>query len=506
MPYPNRGNVMKNDFIKSQLLVRNACINFLGMSIPLVAAFFSVPLIIDGLGTDRFGILTLVWLTIGYFGLFDMGLGRAMTKLLAEKIGADKNQDIPALIWTTLSLLFFFGLVGGAVMIALSYWLVYDILNIPRALQSETLSAFLLLSVSIPFVVSAAGLTGALQALQKFDLLNAVQIPFGLLTFVAPLMVLLFSKSLFPQVMLLVFIRVTSWLAFLLLCLYVLPSIREKFTFSRNHLKSLVRFSSWMTITNIIGPLMVYFDRFLIGAALPIVAVAYYATPYELVTKLLIIPGAITGVLFPAFAASFESDRRRTAFLFERGIKYVFLVLFPVVLLIVILGYEMLDIWLGSEFAQNSTRVMQWLAVGVFINCIAQVSFNLIQGIGRPDITAKLHLAELPVYLLIVWWMLKYYGIEGVAVAWLVRVAIDTVALFWVVRSLLTDSAEIILRISGALIAAIIILLLAMQIGSLMNKILFLSIVSIIFPMASWFLILDQEEKAFIQNPKGEIN
>jgi len=108
----------------------------------------------------------------------------------------------------------------------------------------------------------------------------------------------------------------------------------------------------------------------------------------------------------------------------------IFLLLFPAVLIIVTFAQEGLTLWLGSDFAENSTLVLQILAVGVFLNAHANVPFGLVQSVGRPDLTAKLHVAEWPFYLLILWWLLNDYGIVGVAVAWLLRVAVDTVALF----------------------------------------------------------------------------
>ena len=76
-------------------LVRNSVFNFLGLGIPFVAAVISIPLLIRVLGTERFGILTLAWIVIGYFSLFDLGLGRALTQVVAERIGARKEAIAP---------------------------------------------------------------------------------------------------------------------------------------------------------------------------------------------------------------------------------------------------------------------------------------------------------------------------------------------------------------------------------------------------------------------------
>jgi O-antigen/teichoic acid export membrane protein len=65
--------------INNRLLVTNVFWNLLGMGIPLLVAIFTIPLLIDGLGISRYGILTIVWMIIGYFNLFDLGIGTVLT-------------------------------------------------------------------------------------------------------------------------------------------------------------------------------------------------------------------------------------------------------------------------------------------------------------------------------------------------------------------------------------------------------------------------------------------
>ena len=182
---------------------------------------------------------------------------------------------------------------------------------------------------------------------------------------------------------------------------------------------------------------MVYMDRFLIGAILTMTAVAYYTTPYEIVTKFWIIPGSLMSVMFPAFSTILVQDKERAANLFDKVVKYIFYVLFPFVFATVMFSEDGLRWWLGNEFAINSTIVLQLLTVGVFINSLAHVPSGMMQSAGRPDILAKMHLIELPTYLLLLWSMLKYYGIAGAAVAWVLRVSIDSIALFMFVNNLL---------------------------------------------------------------------
>lgn len=496
-----------NNLTSGRVLARNTIWNLIGQVAPLLVALFAIPPIIRGLGTDRFGVLTLAWMVIGYFNLFDLGLSRALTKLVAEKLGARQEQEIPILVWTALLLMLFLGLVGTVVVSLLSPWLVRDVLKIPEILKLETLRAFYLLAFSIPVIITATGLRGILEAMQRFDLINAVRIPMGIFIFIGPLLVLPFSKSICPVVGILVVGRLLFLIAHLFLCLYVMPALRHGIALRRVMIVPLLRLGSWMTVSNVVSPLMVYLDRFLIGGIISVAAVAYYATPYEVVTKLLLLPIALVGVLFPAFAASFMQEQDRTALLFVRAIKYLFLILFPVILLIVTLAHEGLYLWLGSEFARNSTRVAQWLAIGVFFNGLAQIPFALVQSAGRPDLTAKLHLIELPLYLIALWWLVNAFGIEGAAIAWMARVVVDTLFLFIMALQLLPPiGASAIRHMAFSIGTALLILALASLLSSLLLKGFFLLLTLIAFTLFAWFLILDSDERILVQNRFKAVN
>jgi O-antigen/teichoic acid export membrane protein len=483
-----------------RLLARNTVWNLIGSGAPMIAAVVCIPILIRGLGAERFGVLTLAWALIGYASLFDLGLGRALTQLVARKLGAGEDREVPALVWTSLLLMLLLGVLGAAVVGLLSPWLVHRALNVPGALQPETLQSFYLLGLSIPVVISTAGMRGLLEAHQRFALINALRIPMGVFTFAGPLLVLPFSKSLVPVVGTLVAGRIVAWAAHLLLCLRIVPELGCAIGWERSAVGPLLRFGGWMTVSNVVGPLMVTLDRFLIGALASMTAVAYYATPYEVVTKLWLLPGALMGVMFPAFSASFAQNGERTALLFGRSVKSLFLVLFPIMLCTVALAQDGLKHWLGPEFAQHSFRVLQWLAIGVFINSLAFVPFALLQGVGRPDLTAMLHLIELPLYLGLLWWLIGTRGIEGAAIAWTARVAVDALLLFGLANRFLPGKSPIRLRTALLPAMAVLILALAALLQGPIVKGLFLLGTILCFVLVTWFRILTPEERALGQS------
>jgi len=118
--------------MSGSVLARNFWVNLLGQTVPLLVAILTLRRIIECIGTDRIGVLSLTWVVIGYFSLFDFGLSRALTNLVAEKIGTDRDQDIPSLVSTLVLLL---GVLGAAIVGLLTPAIVYRALNAPHPRQ-----------------------------------------------------------------------------------------------------------------------------------------------------------------------------------------------------------------------------------------------------------------------------------------------------------------------------------------------------------------------------------
>lgn len=471
-------SVNRKSLVASRALAQNSVWNLVGQGAPLLVAAYAIPKLISSLGTERFGVLTIGWMIIGYFGLFDFGLGRALTTYVAGLLGSEREDVVPAAIWTATVLTTGVGIVSATILLSISPWLVHSALKIPLALQSEVLRTFVVLALAIPTVVCTTGLRGALEAYQRFDLVNLVRFPTGVLTFAAPLLVLPFSRSLVLIVLALVIVRALGLITYLILCLKVIPSLRHGERWSSKLVRPLVKIGSWMTVSNIVSPLLSSADRFLIGVLFSLQAVTYYATPYEVITKLMILPAALSGVLFPAFSITLIHEKERTQVLFYRSVILLSVILFPVVMAIVTFSPEILRLWLGTAFVIHSTLVLQILTIGVFINAFAWLPFVLLQGGGRADLTAKAHLTELPIYLIVLTLLAKFYGINGVALAWSIRTALDAVILFRLSGRVLDGSMAAFRRMSQICIVTIICAFAARYINGAGPKVLFLVTIS----------------------------
>ena len=129
--------------------------NLAGQLAPLAAALVSIPILLAHLGAERFGLLTIGWMVIGYFSLFDLGIGRAMTQLVSAKLAIKEEAGLPALVWTGLATMFGFGVLGAALIMALSEPAIYQWLKVPIPLREEAVASLHVLAPAVPLVVVA---------------------------------------------------------------------------------------------------------------------------------------------------------------------------------------------------------------------------------------------------------------------------------------------------------------------------------------------------------------
>ena len=427
-------------------LLKHSVYNLLGLGLPLVVAVFTIPVLIKELGEARFGLLTLIWAVVSYFGLFDLGLGRALTQQLAVVLAKNEHEEVGPLVGTATLIMAVLGVFAGLLMAAVASWGVGLINAVPD--KQEAIRAVYAMALAMPFIVLTSGFRGILEASHAFGVVNLIRLPMGLFTFLGPLAVVLYlgQPRLDYVAWVLVAGRVIACGVHAYYAWLILPSERSGLIWQADLLKPLCISGGWMTVSNIVSPFMGYVDRFVIGSIVSASAVAYYATPHELITKLWIVPGALTAVLFPAFAAQMSRRDEQTWALFKKAVYWLFLALLPVTVALTLFAHELLALWINPEFADHSAVLLQIFAMGILVNCLAHVPFTLIQSAGASRLTAMAHLIELPFFLAALWWLTSHYGPMGAAIAWLLRMVFDTLLMFSLSSPLLGRRATSLLN------------------------------------------------------------
>ncbi|WMW04822.1 flippase [Pseudomonas entomophila] len=413
-------------------VVKGALLNLGGLGLPMVVAFFSIPYLIELLGAEKFGLLALIWAVVSYAGIFDLGLGRALTQQIAAHDAMGAHQKLGGLIGTAYGLMLLVSVGLGLLMFLLSTSIVGVVKGVTNI--EETEAAFHVMAASVPFIILASGFRGVLEARQAFGQVNYVRLPLGIYTFVGPVVVAcLFGARLDLIAVALVLGRVMACVAYLW---FVVKSaaIEEHRTLAweSKHVKSLCASGGWLSVASVVGPVMGYADRFVLGGIISATAVAYYVTPNELVTKLWILPGALTAVLFPLFSSDLSgAGRSATVRLFDFSSMIIYSMIAPLSLILAVFSYEVLKLWVGAEFAVEGQAILVIFAFAILINCMAHVPLTLLQGGGDARLVALLQVVEIPMFLLVLWWLTLKFGVLGAASAWVLRAVFDTILMLY---------------------------------------------------------------------------
>ncbi len=476
---------------------RNTLWNIFGLGFPLALVFLFIPRLISGLGTERWGALTLILTFLNYFGLFDLGIGRALTRLLASQPREDKKEEA-VLIWTVSAALGILGVVGALILFLLAPFLASKLVRATGSLNGEVVMALRELALTLPFLIHSLALRGILEAKRRFDLSNLIRIPVVIFTFGVPLLVVPFSQDLGVIVAIILAGRILAWLLNLGMVFRILPHLKRMQGWKPNDIWGLARYGGWMTVSGVAGPILDGMDRFFVSTLLSISMVAFYTTPYELIVKLGIISGGIGGAVFPEFAFRLHRNPAEARSLFMRGLKYLLAIFFPFVLVATVYAEEGLSWWLNPQFAALSAPVLQWLALFVLLGGAATMTCGFLQAAGRPELSATMHLLELPVHAGLLFVFIKLYGISGAAIAGILRVLIDFLGTLFFSGSILGFNARTYGRILfpiGAAVATLLAFHLPMP--PVLKTVAFWSVLAG-YIYVTWSLILDSKDKAAI--------
>ncbi len=406
---------------------RATLVNALGIVVPGLITLLTVPLFIHAIGNARYGVLTIIWLLIGYFGVFDLGFGRALTHRLGELRLSSLNLQQQS-FWTAAGLSLVTGLLGGLLFFsAASFWL-HTTTTLTPSLKQEAIDTLPWVLLALPLATTLSVLSGTLMGYGAFLSLNLGQIIGNLLFQLLPLGIALwFSHSLAALIPAALLGRTSSLLVMAMSCRKILQ-LRGPPRFSRSEVRPLLHYGGWIMVTALADPLLTVVDRFVIGFLHGASAVTAYTVPFSLVnTTLMIFPASLQRTITPVLSQGDAATIQQKSHACIHGILAL---MTPFVVLATLLITPFLDRWIGPSLTLTAGKVGILLLVGNGINALAQIPFTVLQCQGRPDVPARFHVWELVPYGILLWGLTDRFGVHGAAIAWDVRVLIDTLLLF----------------------------------------------------------------------------
>ena len=404
-------------------------LNLLGAVVPLLVGAVSVPYLLTHLGVERFGVLTLLWVIIGYFSLFDLGMGRAVTQQVARLLGSGSEREIKKVVSISTLLTLTTGMLGAGLLAAFSGLIASSALGLSVAYIDETRTCLLIAALGVPLATLSANWRGILEGYNRFLVVNLTKTGFGIAIFGLPAVGVMFIGADLPVVTwCLVLARLVSALGFWVLSMRLPFRALGHVQFNKREALDLLKFGAWMGASNLISPLLVYVDHFVIAKVLGAALVAYYTVPFEFIVRILIIPGAIGAALLPQLANVFAQSPEQARRLMKRALRLTSALMLACSVAGAVLAYPLMSWFINPSFSDHARWVAVILCLGVFFNGIANVPYSALHALGAARQTGLLHLSQLVLYMPLLDLLVLKLGIVGAAVAWALRTTADCAA------------------------------------------------------------------------------
>jgi O-antigen/teichoic acid export membrane protein len=404
---------------------RNVAYNLTGAVLPLILAVVTIPLYISLVGSERYGVLSVAFLLLGYFGLFDLGLGRATTYRISE-LGDSSAQARSDVLWTAASINFGMGLLGslalwGGAQLFFSQWFKVD-----ETLRKEIVQCLPLLAACLPVATITGVFAGALQARSRFLEVNTISVISTSSFQLFPLAVAwLYGSDLTGLIGAALVARMLGVAALVWRARNAMgQGLRVRF--EKSEAPRLLGFGGWIVSDGLLNPMLAMVDRFAIGAVSGGTGVTLYTIPYQLAQRITIFPSALLNVLFPKLPTASAEDRDRYA---DGATRVLLGVMTGPVLFAIFLIHPLFSMWLGPDLGNPAADLGVLILIGFWINALAWVPLVWLQGTGRPDIAVKAHLVQIPPYLTILYLGLDHFGLTGAAGALIIRNLMDLLIL-----------------------------------------------------------------------------
>jgi O-antigen/teichoic acid export membrane protein len=272
---------------------RHTLYNLAGSIAPMFISLVTVPIYLHLIGAPKYGILAIVWMFLGYFGVFDPGLSRATAYTIArlQNANAIERQQV---FWTASTINAGLGVLGGIVLYLIGQPVLGHLLKMPADLRGSVMASLPWLAAAVPVATLVGVFSGTLEGLQKFALINTVSF-IGTLAFqLIPLSIAFFyTRNLTVIIAATVLVRLATAAV-----IFGFASFHSRSGWPRVASLSVARqlfsYGSWISVSNLIVPFLATLDKFIIGSYLGVTDVAIYTIPDNLTRRISVVPGALS--------------------------------------------------------------------------------------------------------------------------------------------------------------------------------------------------------------------
>lgn len=410
-------------------VAKNIIYGFLSWIFPLVLTFVVTRIIVKGLGNEQYGIYALVLGFISYS--FTFNIGRAVTKYVAEYSVNNETEKINEVFSATFLIALVVGIVAVLLICLPAKIFAQEVLNINETHLLETVKALYLASAIIFMTMISQVFNAVIQGIQRFDVYskltnlnsflmmigNAILVKFGY----GITILFAWNFAIVALIAGLYFVSVKK----------LAPQIKFNFSFKSESLKQIISYSSGVIAYQLLGNLLLLFERSWVARELGTEKLAFYLVPMNFTFYIHGFISSITLMLFP-MASELKDNKERLLNIYLTTSKICLIIIAFLCVTGIVGSQAFLTNYLGEDYAKHSTNVMQIHFVTFSILALLVVSWQLSEGLGFPKYNAIQSFIWLIVSAILMINLTKNYEILGAAISRLIGISIILFSILFV--------------------------------------------------------------------------
>lgn len=397
--------------------ITNVLWNWFGAIATIGAGLFLQPYIIRQLGSTRYGIWALVFSTLDYLRLFDLGFRASIVNYSARYRARGDYEALNDLLSTAAV---YFGCLGILIIAFTAFFSPRfpAIFKVPDEFAADSVSLAMIVGVSVAIGLFSSLFSGMLEAFQRFDLSNYAYVTSLVLRMAGSVLLLYLGYGLVELGLLALVTQLLERIWNVWNVMRVFPQLRIRVGRANvATLRSMMgySFSSFLVSNAILisnqSPLV------LIGYFSSAASVGFFSLPFRLLMYVGdIVPrvGTVTASKVAEMEEHGKSDKLQNFTVLIN--RYCYLLFVPVSVFLILFGQELLSRLVAPDFAAKSAPVLPLITVMVTITMAGM--FNTVAtliGQGKHREYAYGLTVEVIVYITALSWAIPRYGIVGAA-------------------------------------------------------------------------------------------
>jgi O-antigen/teichoic acid export membrane protein len=408
----------------AKTVTRNIAWNWAGMGFGIVSGILVTPLLVHRLGESGYGLWILIASLTSYFSLLDLGVRGSVGRHIALHRATSDQNGVNFSLSTAVAIL-----CGGAAVALLVTFLAefvfFDLFEVPAARLVDVRWALLIVGLNLAISLPLSVFDGTLWAFQRFDILNAIDIPAILLRITLTVLLVDGPEDLVLLSLITLITALLPAVAKAIISFRIDRNLQLGLTkVSRETARLLLGYGSWLFLLSIGRIFTTQIGPVIIGARLGVSMV----TPYSIAMRLIGVTSscviAATGVFTPiATAIHAEKKYAQQQKLFLEGGKYCMALALFFLFIFVLLGGPLISVWMGGEM-KTAARLLIIFAVGEVIPMSQQMSNSVILGMGRHRPLAYLCVAESLFVVTLSLAVAAPFGLTGICIVYAIAGAV----------------------------------------------------------------------------------